>query len=253
MGLADDMKKLTENISDARNSRLKMAKERVAQTRELLKDTRKLVCDFASDRKQSGAEQLKSLGEFVATLKTTVEDLRGDAENMRKNFRKEHKARTAALRAVMDNNEKTRAQYEMERRKNFQDMMGDIRSAISDVEKTVCGIKEDVAGKMSEFANSREKMNQGLRKELSSYADNISRDTSKLLSDARAMTAAFAKDRMEMAANWQTLSSGAVEKAPVYSEAMPDSETPSYNAVKPGTTRKTPKHGKKGKKKVARK
>jgi|GEM_PF-6845322 len=207
MGLASDMKRITENISDAHDLRLKAAGERAAQTRDLLKDSRKRLADFASDRKRAGAEQLKSLGEFVTTLKANVEGLRDDAANMRKNFQKEHKARAAALRETLDAHRAERAQHETARTKNFESTMNDIRSVVKGVEKAVADIKDGVAGKLSEFSGDRKNMNQELRKELSKYADNISHETSKMLSDARVMVSAFAEDRREMSANWRGMAS----------------------------------------------
>ncbi|MCJ7719825.1 hypothetical protein MUO69_07855, partial [Candidatus Bathyarchaeota archaeon] len=76
IAIAEDMKKLTENIIISNDVRLKAVGELVSETHKTLKG-------FAGDRKKMAAEQAKDLANFVNGLSKNVQSFLG-------NFQKDH-------------------------------------------------------------------------------------------------------------------------------------------------------------------
>ncbi len=155
MTIAEDMKKLTENIIISNDVRVKTLGTLVADTHKTLKG-------FERDREKMAGEQAKSLGDFVKGLTKNVED-------MLKRFQKEHKAVADELRAGLEKGE-------TERLKDFQKMMSDIQKAIKEIETFV-------ANKLKEFDAAHADMSEELKKELSSYVMGIVKETQKLLKE----------------------------------------------------------------------
>lgn len=210
MGIAEDIKKLGEDIVASYDSRVKALGELVADTHKTLKG-------FAADRKKMSEEQAKSLADFVAELTKNV-------GGMIQGFQKEYKEMADNLK---DNLEKGEA----DRLKAFKDMMGDINKGIKDIETYV-------GNKLKEFSDAHADMSEALKKDLAKYVAGIVSETKKLLGG-------FADEREKMAANWQSMSATMAKRRggkPVVS-AGAEVETVEEAVKKPR------KKGKKGRKK----
>jgi len=83
MAIADEMKRMTENIIASHNVRVKALSDLVTDTRRSLKG-------FAGDRKKMADEQAKDLAGFVNDLSKNVRSLMKEAQNMVVEFHKEN-------------------------------------------------------------------------------------------------------------------------------------------------------------------
>jgi uncharacterized protein YukE len=170
MAIAEDMKKITDNIIASYDVRVRALGDLVADTRKTLKD-------FAVNRKKMSKEQAKALADFVADLSKNV-------SNMIKTFQKEHNEMANKLKADL-------AKGEENRLKDFKSMMAGIQKAIKEIETYV-------KNKLKEFDDAHADMSEALKKELAKYVADIVSQTKKLLGG-------FRDEREKMAANWQAL------------------------------------------------
>jgi len=88
MAIAEDMKKLTENIIISNDVRLKALGDLVADTHETLKG-------FSMDRKKMGVQQAKNLADFVNSLTKDVGSMLSGFEKDRGKMSKELKDKLA--------------------------------------------------------------------------------------------------------------------------------------------------------------
>jgi phage host-nuclease inhibitor protein Gam len=188
MAIAEDMKKLTENIIFSNDVRVKALGDLVADTHETLRG-------FATDRKKMAVEQAKDLAGFVKGLVKDVGD-------MLKRFQKEHRDMSSALskslsdfvmdlakdvgsmmkniqkmhKEMAENLKKNLEKGETERLKDFQKMMSDIQKGIKEIETFV-------ANKLKEFNNDHADMSEALKKELNGYVMGIVKETRGFLKE----------------------------------------------------------------------
>ena len=205
MAIAEDMKKLTENIMISSDVRVKAVGELVADTHKTLKG-------FAMDRKKMAAEQAKDLAAFVNRLSKNVQSLlkefqknhqqmskeqakslsdfvaslTDDVGNMIKGVQKDHKAMADELEADLE-------QGETQRLKDFQKMMSDIQKDIKEIETFV-------ANKLKEFDAAHADMSEELRKELAKYVGGIISETRRFLKECSSDMAQARKAWKGMAA-----------------------------------------------------
>lgn len=144
MAIAEDMKKLTENIIISNDVRLKAVGG-------LVKDTHKMLKEFHTEHKNMSAEQAKSLLDFARGL-------RKDVENMLNGFDKNHK------------------QMSKEQAKSLADFVTNMASDVSSMLST----SEKARGKMSkELADRLAKE----IKDIQSQVENLLDEADKLMSE----------------------------------------------------------------------
>ncbi len=171
MSIAEDMKKLAEDIVASYDVR-------VEAIGALVKDTHQMLKGFNSKHKEMSAKLSADLAKFVNGLVK-------ETAALVKKFQAEHKEMAEELGNSL-------ATGETERLKVFKGMMSDIRKGIKD------NIDTYVANKLKEFTDAHADMSAELKKELAGYVANIVSGTGKLLSG-------YADEREKMAANWQDL------------------------------------------------
>ena len=217
MSIAEDMKKLTEDIVTSYDMRVKSIGTLVKDTHQMLKgfnsehaemaeklssdlaafiaglvkDTHQMLKGFDSEHKEMSAKLSADLKKFVGGLvkETAV---------LVKKFQAEHKKMAEELEADLAKSETDRLKGETDRIKVYKGMMGDIRKGVRSIETYV-------AKKLKEFTDDHADMSAELKKELARYVGNIVRDTRKLLSG-------YADERENMAANWQALTAAMGKK-----------------------------------------
>jgi len=186
MGIADDVKKLGEDIVASHDVRVKAL-------RELVADTCKTLRGFAQDHKEMATKQAVSLSNFV-------KDLTKNVGPMLKGFHASHKEMSEAQSESLEKGE-------TDRLKAFKGMMGDIDKGIKDIETYV-------AKKLKEFSAAHADMSVELKKDLAKYVDDMVKETKKLMSGIQArqkernaqvadLLEAYKTEREKMAANWQ--------------------------------------------------
>jgi len=188
MGIADDIKKLGEDIVTSYDMRVKAIGE-------LATDVHKKLEGFAAERKDMAAKQAKALRDFVTDLTKKV-------GAMIKSLQKEHKEMADNLREGLKKGE-------TERLKSFEDMMGGIKKGIKDIESYV-------ANKLKEFNKAHADMSAELKKALAKYVDDMVKATKKLMGDIQKrqeernaevadLLEAYKTEREKMAANWRSM------------------------------------------------
>ena len=178
MSIADDMKKLTEDIVASYDVRVKAVGAIVKETaemlkgfnsehKELVKQTAEMLKGFDSEHKGMAAKLKADLAAFISEHKEMAAKLKADLTEfvnglvketaaLVKKFQAEHKGMAEELKADL-------AKGETERLKAFKGMMGDIRKGVKDIEAYV-------ARKLQELTDAHADMSAELKKELSGYA-----------------------------------------------------------------------------------
>jgi ElaB/YqjD/DUF883 family membrane-anchored ribosome-binding protein len=118
MAIAEDMKKLTENIIISNDVRVKAVGELVA-------DTHKTLSGFATDRKKMAAEQAKNLADFVNSLISNV-------GSMLDSFRKDHAHMSKELRSKLT--------------REIKDIQAEVERILGDADKLMGEFSADMAG-----------------------------------------------------------------------------------------------------------
>ncbi|MFH1415700.1 MAG: hypothetical protein ABIH89_06415 [Elusimicrobiota bacterium] len=188
MVVANEMKKVTEDIVGSFNERVKAIGDLTVDTQETLKkfklDRKKMskeqaddlaafvdglsknvqnfLKEFQTEHKQMSIELTKDLGNFVGNMTDEV-------GNMIKSFQKEHKEMADFLKKGL-------AKGEVDRLKDFKDMMGSINESIKNIE---C----DVSQKLKEFNEEHSDMSDALRKSLGKYVGGIVSDVKGFLGE----------------------------------------------------------------------
>lgn len=167
MAIAEDMKRLTENIMISSDVRLKAVGELVADTHRTLKG-------FTADRKKMAAEQAKDLASFTNGLSKNVDNLLKKAQQMIAEFHKTNK------------------QMSREQAKELaafvNDLTGDVRSMLSGFERH--------CSEMSKETKDR------LAKEIR----DIQTQVEKILGDADKFIGEFSSDMAQARKAWKDMS-----------------------------------------------
>ena len=188
MGIAEDIKKLGEDIVGSYDSRVKAIGT-------LVKDTHQMLKGFDTEHKEMSEKQAEALANFVNGLTK-------DVGAMMKAIAKAHKEMADKLEADL-------AKGEEDRIKDFKPMMAGIQKEIKEIETYV-------AKKLKEFHGAHADMSEELKKELAKYVDDMVKATKKLMADIQArqkerntevadLLEAYKTEREKMAANWQAL------------------------------------------------
>ena len=167
MAIAEDMKKLTENIIFSNNVRLKAVGDLVADTHETLNR-------FPVDRKKMAAEQARDLADFTDGLSKNVQSMLKSARNMVQQFHKEN------------------MQMSKEQAKNLADF---VNSLIS-----------NVGSMLNSFQKDHAHMSKELKAKLTREIKDIQAEVEKILGDADKLMGEFSADMAGAKKAWQSMS-----------------------------------------------
>lgn len=213
MGISDDIKKLGEDIVVSYDSRVKAIGELVEDTHEMLKDFqaehKNMADKLKADLAKGEENRLKDFGVFMAETQKFLSNLTKEVSVMIKKFEKEHKE-------MADKQKESLKKGEVDRLKDFKDMMENIQKGIEDIETYV-------QNKLKEFSDEHADMSVELKRELAKYVDDMVKATKKLMGDIQArqkerntevadLLEAFKTEREKMAANWQALTETMAKK-----------------------------------------
>lgn len=217
MGIADEMKRLSEDIVVSHDMRVKAIGEIVGDTRKTLKG-------FEVDRKKMSKEQAKNLADFVKGLEKNVgnmltefqknhkemskeqakaladfaADLTKDVGNLIAGIQKDHKEMADKLKADADKLRADLAKGEKDRLETFKFMMTEIQKGVEEIETYV-------RNKLKEFSDDHAQMSEEMRKELSGYVDDMVSSVKKLLGE-------YSADMKKAKANWQNMTTTIAKK-----------------------------------------
>ena len=150
MAIAEDMKRLTENIMISSDVRVKAVGDLVA-------DTRKTLNGFAADRKKMAAEQAKDLAAFVNQLSKKVQSFLGEFQKNHQQMSKEQakdlsdfvKNLAKHVGSMLSSFEKDRAKMSKELKeklcKEIEDIQTEVEKILGDADKFVGECSSDMA------------------------------------------------------------------------------------------------------------
>ena len=167
MTIAEDMKKMTENIIFSNDVRLKAVGDLVA-------DTHKTLSGFAADRKKMAAQQAKDLAGFVNGLSKDVQSMLKSARNMVQQFHKEN------------------MQMSKEQAKNLADF---VNSLIG-----------NVGSMLGSFQKDHAQMSKEMKAKLSREIKDIQAEVERILGDADKLMGEFNADMAGAKKAWQSMS-----------------------------------------------
>jgi gas vesicle protein len=167
MTIAEDMKKLTENIIASSDVRLKAVGGIVADTNDLLGG-------FARDRGKMAKEQARDLADFVNGLSKDVQSMLKSARNMVLQFHKEN------------------MQMSKEQAKNLADFVN--------------GLVTDVGSMLDSFQKDHAHMSKELKAKLTMEIKDIQAEVERILGDADKLMGEFSADMAGAKKAWQSMS-----------------------------------------------
>lgn len=213
MGIANDMKKLREDIVSANDVRVKAIGVLVKDTHKMLKgfqaEHKEMAADLRGELAKGEEKRLKDFRAMMANIQKFVSDLGKEVSAMIERFQKEHKTMADELKENLEKGE-------ADRLKTFNDMMGNIHQDINQIETYV-------ANKLKEFSDAHAGMSEELKKMLTQYVDDMVKATKQLMGDIQKrqkernaevadLLETFKTEREKMAANWQALTATMAKK-----------------------------------------
>ena len=170
MAIAEEMKKLAENIIFSNDVRVKALGDLVADTHETLRG-------FATDRKKMAAEQAKSLADFVKELSKDVQSFIGKFQKDHQQMSKEQaKSLADFVNSITKDVGSMLSGFEKDRSKMSKELKDKLAKEVKEIETYV-------AKKLKEFNNDHADMSEALKKELNGYVMGIVKETRGFLKE----------------------------------------------------------------------
>jgi ElaB/YqjD/DUF883 family membrane-anchored ribosome-binding protein len=167
MAIAEDMKKLTENIIISNDVRLKAVGQLVADTHETLNG-------FSMDRKKMAAQQAKDLANFMNGLSKNVQSMLKSARNMVQQFHKDN------------------MQMSKEQAKNLADFVNNLVT--------------DVGSMLDSFQKDHKHMSKELKAKLTREIKDIEAEVERILGDADKLIGEFSAGMAQAKKAWKSMS-----------------------------------------------
>jgi ElaB/YqjD/DUF883 family membrane-anchored ribosome-binding protein len=199
MAIAEDMKKLTENIIISNDVRLKAVGQLVADTHETLNG-------FSMDRKKMAAQQAKDLANFMNGLSKNVQSMLKSARNMVQQFHKDN------------------MQMSKEQAKNLADFVNDLVTSVGSM--------------LDSFQKDHKHMSKELKDKLTREIKDIEAEVERILGDADKLIGEFSAGMAQAKKAWKSMSA-ALAKARKTGFIMPEIEAGEKVSTVKQATRKT--------------
>lgn len=216
MGIAAEMKRLSEDIIASYDMRVKAVGD-------LVKDTHETLSGFAGERRRMSAQQSKDLADFTSGLAKNVQGLLKQAQNLLNEFHKDNR------------------QMGKEVAKRLSDFVNELT--------------RDVGSMLSSFEKEHAQMSKELKNRLAKEIDDIQRQVESILGEADKLMGEYSSDMAQAKKAWSGMAA-AIAKARKSGFAMPTVEAGKKAAAVGRTTslgqgkRKTTRKSKAGRQKV---
>ena len=146
MAIAEDMKKLTENIIFSNDVRVKALGDLVA-------DTHKTLNGFSTDRKKMAVEQAKDLAGFVNGLSKKVQIFLGEFQKSHKQMSKEQaKSLSDFVKNLASDIGSMLSGFEKDRSKMSKELKNKLAKEVKDIQTQVERILDDADNLMGEYS-----------------------------------------------------------------------------------------------------
>jgi len=205
IAIAEDMKKLTENIIISNDVRLKAVGGLVADTHETLNR-------FSMDRKKMAAQQSRDLANFMNGLSKNVQGMLKSARNMVQQFHKDN------------------MQMSSEQAKNLADFVN--------------GLVSNVGSMLDSFEKDHKHMSKEMKAKLTREIKDIQTEVKRILSDADNLIGEFGAGMAQAKKAWKNLSA-ALARARKAGFMMPEIDAGEKVRTVKQATRKPKAQGKK--------
>jgi len=167
MTVAQEMKRLTEDIIICNDVRLKAVGELVADTQKTLKG-------FSTDRKKMAAQQTKDLTNFMNGLSKNVQGLLKSARDRVEQFRKDN------------------MQMSAEQAKHLAAYVNDLVTGVGSM--------------LDSFQKDHKHASKGLKDKLTKEINHIQRDVERILEDADKLVGDFGDGMAQAKKAWESMS-----------------------------------------------
>jgi light-regulated signal transduction histidine kinase (bacteriophytochrome) len=167
MAIAEDMKKLTEDIIISNDVRLKAVGGLVA-------DTHKTLNRFSMDRKKMAAQQSKDLAGFVNGLSKDVQGMLKSARNMVQQFHKEN------------------MQISKEQAENLADFVNNLTDGVGSM--------------LDSFQKDRNHMSKEMKDKLTREIKDIQAEVERILGEADKLVGEFGAGMAQAKKAWKSMS-----------------------------------------------
>ncbi len=167
IAIAEDMKKLTENIIISNDVRLKAVGELVADTHKTLKG-------FSMDRKKMADQQTRDLANFMNGLSKNVQGMLKSARNMVQQFHKDN------------------TQMSREQAKNLADFVNNLVSSVGSM--------------LDSFQKEHKRMSKELKNKLNREIKDIQAEVERILGEADNLVGEFNTGMAQAKKAWKGMS-----------------------------------------------
>ena len=216
MGIATEMKRLSEDIIASYDMRVKAVGD-------LVKDTHRTLSGFAGDRRRMSAQQSKDLAGFTNGLSKSVQGLLKQAQNLLNEFHRDNRQ-----------------------------MGKEVAKSLSDF---VNELTRDVGSMLSSFEKEHAQMSKELKNRLAKEIKDIQTQVERILDEADKLMGEYSSDMAQAKKAWSGMAA-AIARARKSGFAMPTVEAgKKVTTVKHATSpsqgkRKTARKSKGGRQKV---
>lgn len=172
MGIASEMKSLTQDIASSRQGRVKRLREIVEEVSQAREEGKNLIKGLQRSRRETGVRLRNELTRDKAQRESEAKGILKEAQDILRNFTTSRNEMSAQLREELS--------------KGMADRRSGVRGTLKDAKKSIRGFKA-----------SREKMGFEVRKELGQSRTKAKSEVAQLLGNAQALVKDFGRSRRE--------------------------------------------------------
>lgn len=224
MGMANDMKKLADEILASYKIRADELQQRLKDNDSMVKDVQDMLQGFRNDHQEIVAsinanakklwadmakdeqDRLSSFKEMIDAINGTISKIQDEVvgskistETMLKDFSAAHQEMTGKMQEEFAADKDNRAAWNTDRLKSFNDMLQGIDNDINRIRKEVAGIFNETDNMLKFFNNKHSDMSAELKAELQATLEKRRDDTRALLNDFNKRLAEISKENQQMA------------------------------------------------------
>jgi len=224
MGMAQQMKNLSEDILASYKQRAAEFQQRLKDNAELVKEVQKTLDGFRNDHMEMAAtlrsnadnlrsklaneqkDRLKSFQEMmdgihgsISQIQTEVDGIKISTSNMLKDFSISHDEMATEMNQDMEKDKADRLNWNTGRLNSFDGLMKNINTEIKNIKKEVSDVFGYTDKLLTKFSNDHNQMSATIRAELSANLTERVQYTQKLLDQYNKRLSEMSRENQKMA------------------------------------------------------
>jgi hypothetical protein len=217
MGMAEQMKNLSEEILANYKQRAAEFQQRLKDNAELVKEVQKTLDGFRNDHMEMAAtiranaanlrsniaqeqkDRLKSFQQLMTGIHGSISDIQNEVAGMLKDFSVSHDEMAEKLNKELDEDKANRANWNTGRMKEFGGLMKNINSEIVKIQKEVSDVFGYTDKLLKKFSSDHGKMSAEMKAELAANLTERVKYTQDLLNQYNKRLAEMSKENQKMA------------------------------------------------------